>query len=86
MSGKAGAATVKANREQKHELGKSANACANKWLAMHRGETVAVSYRGREIARGVLEEFDLYAMIIVREEIEHPALVFKGPGVVIEPA
>ena len=81
MSGKAGAKTLETNNEQKHVLGKSANACANKFLADLRGRGVCVRYRGEEIASGVLQEFDLYCMIVGGEA---PRLVFKGPGITVE--
>ncbi len=68
---------VETNKEQKHALGKSANATANKYLANLRGMGVIVTYHGEEIERGVLEEFDLYALIV------DGALVFKGPGIVV---
>jgi hypothetical protein len=81
MSGKVGERTVETNNEQKHALGKSANASANKFLADLRGCGVCVRYCGEEIATGILREFDLYCLIVGGES---PRLVFKGPGITVE--
>jgi sRNA-binding regulator protein Hfq len=85
MSGKAGEQTVAANQEQKHALGKSANATANKFLASLRGTKVAVFLNGHPIAEGTLLEFDLYSMVIKSFRRNRDQLIFKGPGVLVEP-
>lgn len=84
--GRAGSGVEQINTEQKHVMGRSANACANKFLSGLKGHRVQVSIPGLAVINATLEEFDLYSIILATQNGDdlRRILVFKGPGVVIE--
>lgn len=84
MSAKAGAATAAINREQKHALGSSPNAVANKYLASLRDREVVITSEAFR-RQGKLLAFDLYSLLIQEGGLSEPTLVFKGPGVAVHP-